>query len=107
MPSLEGLVEPVTRGLDVGAIEFVHREIISERQRGKAILLVSMELEEVMSLSDRILVMYEGRIVAEFSAGEADEEKLGYFMTGGGRSDKYDAAAGSIEAADDEGSADV
>jgi simple sugar transport system ATP-binding protein len=73
-----------TRGLDVGAIEFVHRQIVAERDAGKAILLVSMELEEVMSLSDRILVMYEGRIVAEFTAAEADAERIGYFMTGGG-----------------------
>ena len=76
-----------TRGLDVGAIEFVHRQIISERSRGKAILLVSMELEEVMSLSDRILVMYEGKIAAEFAAGEATEEQLGYYMTGGSKTD--------------------
>ena len=74
-----------TRGLDVGAIEFVHQQIISERQRGKGVLLVSMELEEVMSLSDRILVMYEGRIVAEFEAGTVSEERLGFYMTGGGR----------------------
>jgi len=72
-----------TRGLDVGAIEFVHKRILAERDSGKAILLVSMELEEVMTLSDRIIVMYEGRIAAEFAAGEADDERLGYFMTGG------------------------
>jgi simple sugar transport system ATP-binding protein len=72
-----------TRGLDVGAIEFVHRRLLAERDSGTAILLVSMELEEVMSLSDRILVMYGGRIVAEFAAGEADDERIGYFMTGG------------------------
>ena len=83
-----------TRGLDVGAIEFVHRQIISERERGKGVLLVSMELEEVMSLSDRILVMYEGRIVAEFAAGTVDEERLGYFMTGGGKSGR----SGSVDA---------
>jgi general nucleoside transport system ATP-binding protein len=77
-----------TRGLDVGAIEFVHNQVLSERSRGKAILLVSMELEEVMSLSDRILVMYEGEVVAEFVGGEVDENKLGYYMTGGGRSEK-------------------
>jgi ABC-type uncharacterized transport system ATPase subunit len=86
-----------TRGLDVGAVEFVHRQIIAERQRGKAVLLVSMELEEVMSLSDRILVMYEGRIVAEFAAGEADEEKLGYYMTGGSKSDLLAEASESAE----------
>jgi simple sugar transport system ATP-binding protein len=82
-----------TRGLDVGAIEFVHRQIIAERGKGKAVLLVSMELEEVMSLSDRILVMYEGRVVAEFAAGEASEEQLGYYMTGGS---KTDARSGSV-----------
>lgn len=73
-----------TRGLDVGAIEFVHRQILAERASGKAILLVSLELEEVLSLADRILVMYEGRIVREFAVGEADAETLGYYMTGGG-----------------------
>jgi len=72
-----------TRGLDVGAIEFVHRQILAERDSGKGVLLVSMELEEVMSLSDRILVMYEGTIAAEFKAGDVTEEQLGYYMTGG------------------------
>jgi ABC-type uncharacterized transport system ATPase subunit len=72
-----------TRGLDVGAIEFVHRRILAERGAGKGVLLVSMELEEIMSLSDRILVMYEGRIVAEFEAGTVNEEELGFYMTGG------------------------
>lgn len=74
-----------TRGLDVGAIEFVHRRIIAERDSGKGVLLVSMELEEVMSLSDRILVMYEGRVVAEFEAGTVTDEELGFHMTGGAR----------------------
>ena len=77
-----------TRGLDVGAIEFVHKQIISERDRGKGVLLVSMELEEVLSLSDRILVMFEGKIVAEFASGEVTEEQLGYAMTGGGSSER-------------------
>jgi len=72
-----------TRGLDVGAIEFVHRKILAERDAGKAVLLISMELEEVMSLSDRILVMYEGKIAAEFEGGAVTEEELGYYMTGG------------------------
>ena len=72
-----------TRGLDVGAIEFVHRRLIAERDSGTAILLVSMELEEIMSLSDRILVMYEGQVAAEFTAHEADVERIGFFMTGG------------------------
>jgi len=73
-----------TRGLDVGAIEFVHRQILEERANGKGVLLVSLELEEVLSLADRILVMYEGRIVKEFGQDEADAETLGYYMTGGG-----------------------
>ncbi|MDO8963319.1 MAG: ABC transporter ATP-binding protein [Coriobacteriia bacterium] len=73
-----------TRGLDVGAIEFVHRRIIAERDAGRAVLLVSLELQEVEALADRILVMYEGRIVAEFASGEADTETIGVYMTGGG-----------------------
>ncbi len=73
-----------TRGLDVGAIEFVHRRLIEERDEGRAILLVSLELEEILSLADRILVMYEGQIVGEFTPS-ATEEELGIAMTGGGR----------------------
>ncbi len=73
-----------TRGLDVGAIEFVHRRLIEERDEGRAILLVSLELEEILSLSDRILVIYEGEIVGEFPP-TATEEELGVAMTGGGR----------------------
>jgi ABC-type uncharacterized transport system ATPase subunit len=71
-----------TRGLDVGAIEFVHRRLVTERDEGRAILLVSFELEEILSLSDRILVVYEGRIVGEF-APDVSEEELGFAMTGG------------------------
>jgi simple sugar transport system ATP-binding protein len=70
-----------TRGLDVGAIEYVHRRLVTERDEGRAILLVSLELEEVLSLADRILVIYEGRIVAEFPAG-ADREEIGGAMLG-------------------------
>jgi len=77
-----------TRGLDVGAIEFVHRRLVAERDAGRAILLVSFELDEILSLADRILVMYEGRIVAEHAPG-VDEALLGVEMTGGRR-----AAAG-------------
>ena len=72
-----------TRGLDVGAIEFVHRRLIEERDEGRAILLVSLELDEVLSLADRILVLYEGEIVGEFPP-TATEEELGLAMTGGG-----------------------
>ena len=70
-----------TRGLDVGAIEYVHRRLVTERDEGRAILLVSLELEEILSLSDRILVIYEGRIVAEFPSG-ASREALGGAMLG-------------------------
>ena len=73
-----------TRGLDVGAIEFVHRRLVEERDEGRAVLLVSLELEEVLSLADRILVIYEGRIVGEFPP-TATEEELGVAMTGGRR----------------------
>ena len=73
-----------TRGLDVGAIEFVHRRLVEERDEGRGILLVSLELDEILSLSDRILVMYEGEIVAEFPPS-VSEEQLGIAMTGGGR----------------------
>jgi simple sugar transport system ATP-binding protein len=71
-----------TRGLDVGAIEFVHRRLIAERDEGRAVLLVSLELDEILSLSDRILVMFEGEIVGEFPP-TATEEELGLAMTGG------------------------
>ena len=73
-----------TRGLDVGAIEFVHRRLVAERDAGRGILLMSLESEEVRSLADRILVIYEGRIVGEFPP-DATEEELGIAMTGGGR----------------------
>jgi len=71
-----------TRGLDVGAIEFVHRRLIAERDKGRAVLLVSLEYEEVKALADRILVIYEGKIVGEFPP-DASEEELGIAMTGG------------------------
>ena len=70
-----------TRGLDVGAIEYVHKRLVTERDEGRAILLVSLELEEVLSLSDRILVVYEGKIVAEHASG-ATEEEIGMEMLG-------------------------
>src|SRR4026209_1900917 len=73
-----------TRGLDVGAIEFVHRRLGDERDEGRAVLLVSLELEEILSLSDRILVIFEGAIVGEFPPSVTEEE-LGVAMTGGAR----------------------
>jgi simple sugar transport system ATP-binding protein len=76
-----------TRGLDVGAIEFVHRRLVEQRDAGRAVFLVSLELEEILSLSDRILVIYEGKIVGEFPP-TATEEELGFAMTGGGRGEE-------------------
>jgi general nucleoside transport system ATP-binding protein len=72
-----------TRGLDVGAIEYVHRRLVEARDEGRAILLLSLELEEIRSLSDRVLVIYEGRIVGEYGP-DVSEEELGLAMTGGG-----------------------
>jgi simple sugar transport system ATP-binding protein len=71
-----------TRGLDVGAIEYLHRRLVAERDEGRAILLVSLELEEIFSLSDRILVIYEGEIVGAHT-GEVSEEEIGLEMLGG------------------------
>jgi simple sugar transport system ATP-binding protein len=71
-----------TRGLDVGAIEYLHRRIVAERDEGRAILLISLELEEIFSLSDRILVMYEGEIAGEHT-GEVSEQEIGLEMLGG------------------------
>jgi general nucleoside transport system ATP-binding protein len=73
-----------TRGLDVGAIEFVHRRLVEERDEGRAILLISFELEEILSLADRIFVIFEGRCVAEYPP-TVSEEELGFAMTGGRR----------------------
>jgi general nucleoside transport system ATP-binding protein len=77
-------VQP-TRGLDVGAIEYIHSQLLSERTNGKAILLVSLEIEEVMNLSDRILVMYEGEIVGELNPKEISVNDLGLYMSGAKR----------------------
>lgn len=74
-----------TRGLDVGAIEFIHRKLIEERDKGRAVLLVSLELDEVMNLSDRIAVVYEGKIVDIVNPNETNEQELGLLMAGGKR----------------------
>ena len=86
-PQLLIAVQP-TRGLDVGAIEYIHKQIIAQRDAGKAVLLVSLELDEVMNLSDRILVMYEGEIVGEFDPKTTDVQTLGLYMAGAKRMDK-------------------
>lgn len=80
-PKLLIAVQP-TRGLDVGAIEFVHEELLRQRDEGKAVLLVSLELEEVMNVSDRILVMYEGEIVADVNPKDVTFKELGLYMSG-------------------------
>ncbi len=80
-PKLLVAVQP-TRGLDVGAIEYIHKQIVAQRDEGKAVLLVSLELDEVMNLSDRILVMYEGEIVGEFDPKTTTVQELGLYMAG-------------------------
>ena len=79
-----------TRGIDIGSIEFIRKNINEYKSRGKGILLVSAELEEVMSLSDRIIVMYEGGIAGILSAEEATEENVGFLMTGGNKAHEYE-----------------
>ena len=76
------IVSQLTRGVDIGAIEFIHQKIIDLRQQGKAVLLVSAELEEIRSLSDRALVFYEGKIMGEIDLANFDEQQIGLMMTG-------------------------
>jgi len=76
------------RGLDVGAIEFAHKQILAERDAGRAVLLISFELEEVMSVSDRILVMYEGKIVGDLDPKKITVEELGLYMAGSKRDEE-------------------
>jgi ABC-type uncharacterized transport system ATPase subunit len=76
------LVGQPTRGVDIGAIEFIHRELVKSRDLGCAVLVVSVELDEVLALADRILVMFAGRIVGEVEGGQADERQLGLMMAG-------------------------
>ncbi len=86
-PDLLVAVQP-TRGLDVGAIEYIHNQLVKERDEGRAVLLVSLELDEVMNLSDRILVMYEGEIVGEFEPDKTTVEELGLYMAGAGHKEE-------------------
>ena len=79
-------VQP-TRGLDVGAIEYIHSQLVAERDKGRAVLLVSLELDEVMSLSDRILVMYEGQLVGQLNPKTTTVAELGLYMSGAKRDD--------------------
>ena len=80
-------VQP-TRGLDVGAIEFIHKQLVEQRDNGSAVLLVSLELDEVMNLSDRILVIYEGEIVAEVDPKKVSIKELGLYMAGSKKGEK-------------------
>ena len=77
------ILDQPTRGLDVGSVEFIHKQVIERRDAGVAVLLVSAELDEVLDLSDRILVMYRGRVVGSFAAAEAQREKVGLLMATG------------------------
>ncbi|MEX2535735.1 MAG: ABC transporter ATP-binding protein [Trueperaceae bacterium] len=93
-PRVLVLAQP-TRGVDIGAIEFIHGQIVGARDKGLAVLLVSADLNEIMSLSDRIVVMYEGRIMGELSQAEATAEKLGLLMAGSREAGAEVAGAGS------------
>jgi general nucleoside transport system ATP-binding protein len=89
------LVAQPTRGLDVGSIEFIHRQIVALRDRGTAVLLVSAELDEILSLSDRIGVIYRGRLVGSFDANDVTREQLGYLMATGSSAASETATEGS------------
>ena len=86
-PQLLVAVQP-TRGLDVGAIEYIHRQLVAQRDAGRGVLLVSLELDEVLSVPDRILVMYEGEIVGELDPKKTTAEELGLYMSGAKKGDK-------------------
>ena len=89
-PELLVAVQP-TRGLDVGAIEYIHKQLVTQRDEGKAVLLISLELDEVMDVPDRILVMYEGEIVGELDPKKTTQEELGLYMAGAKRNEVKDA----------------
>jgi simple sugar transport system ATP-binding protein len=79
------LISQPTRGVDIGAIEFIHRKLVALRDSGCAVLLVSAELEEAVALADRLMMIYEGRIVGEVDPARASKEEIGLMMTGGGK----------------------
>ena len=83
-PTLLIAVQP-TRGLDVGAIEYIHKQIVEQRNKGKAVLLVSLEMDEVLDVSDRILVMYEGELVGELDPKKTNPKEIGLYMAGAKR----------------------
>jgi general nucleoside transport system ATP-binding protein len=81
------LANQPTRGLDVGSIEFVHETLINARDTGAGVLLVSVELDEIMALSDRVVVIYRGKIMGEYDISEVNENKIGILMAGGSLED--------------------
>ena len=85
LPPVLLLISQPTRGVDIGAIEFIHRKIVALRDAGCAVLLVSAELEEVMALADRLLVLHNGHVAGEVDPAGASTEEIGLLMTGGGR----------------------
>ena len=87
------LIGQPTRGVDIGAIEFIHKQVVALRDAGKAILLVSVELDEIMNLSDRIAVMFDGRIMGERDPAKTNERELGLLMAGVGEADPVKGAA--------------
>jgi general nucleoside transport system ATP-binding protein len=88
------IAEQPTRGLDVGATEFVRQRLVAYRDEGHAVLLVSADLSEILALADRIHVMFEGRLIGEVAAAEADEYRLGMLMAGISETTIHTAAAG-------------
>ncbi len=96
------LASQPTRGLDVGSIEFVHKQIVAERDGGAAVIIVSSELDEIYALSDRIAVMYEGKIVG-FCPPDTPETELGLMMTGAGAAEAHARAAGTAADGDQPG----
>ena len=91
-PELLIAVQP-TRGLDIGAIEYIHKQLVAQRDSGKAVLLVSLELDEVMDVPDRILVMYEGEIVGELDPKNTTVQELGLYMSGAKRNTEKEASS--------------
>jgi len=79
-----------TRGVDIGAIEFIHQKILEKRENGAAILLSSADLDEVLRLSDRVITMYEGKITGEFTKDQLDKSEIGYYMTGSREEDTHE-----------------
>jgi simple sugar transport system ATP-binding protein len=87
------IADQPTRGLDVGSIEFIHKQIVAKRDAGSAVLLVSAELDEILELSDQVAVMYRGKLVATMSAADADKEKVGLLMATGRTSEQHAQSA--------------